>query len=224
MDPFTKDNPTPRRLRMEIVQEYLTQAKPFTKALMLRASQRGDEPYDDLKMMAGEAKYQENDTSFEDFVASTAVATSIGVTKLAAQTIGIEANYQPGSEIPKGAPCVVAFSLCILHSINELLLGDAVAINLKLAVIDTAKMHYIFHDNKEASERAFEGFKLYQEIQANRSKAANEWRDGMSKLVSLYVLQWTSNNSELKKLDCINLFGKCLKMLISIASRDSATT
>lgn len=187
---------------------------------MLRASQRSDEAYDNLEITRGKMNYQEDDTTFEDFVASATVATSIGVTKLAAQAIGLEANYLPGSELPKEAPIVVAFSLSILHLINEFLIGDEVTINLKPAVIDTAKMHYMFHDNQEASERAFEGVKLFQEIQGNNSKSVKDWREGMSKLVSLYVLQWTSDNAELKKLDCIHLFGKCLKMLGDIAPRD----
>jgi hypothetical protein len=203
------------------VQDYLPLAKPFTKALVLRASQRGDEAYDDLEKSLGKINYQEDDTTFEDFVASATVATSIGVTKLAAQTIGLEAGYLPGSKIPKEAPIVVAFSLSILHLINEFLLGDEVTINLKPAVIDTAKMHYMLHDNQEASERAFEGVKLFQEIQGNNSKSVKDWWEGMSKLVSLYVLQWTSDNADLKKLDCIHLFGKCLKMLSNIAPRES---
>jgi hypothetical protein len=143
------------------------------------------------------------------------------VTKLAAQAIGLETSYLPGSELPKEAPMVVAFSLSILHLINEFLLGDEVTINLKPAVIDTAKLHYMFHDNQEASERAFEGVKLFQAIQGNNSKSVNDWWEGMSKLVSLYVLQWTSDNADLKKLDCIHLFGKCLKMLGDIARRES---
>jgi hypothetical protein len=220
---FSKDKQQPRRPRMEMVQDYLSQAKPFTKALILRASQRGDEDYEDLKKMVGKVNYQEDDMTFYDFVASSAVATSVGVAKLAAKAIGIEPNFLPGSEIRKEAPVVVAFSVCLLHLINEFLLGDGVAINLKLAAIDTAKMHYMFHENQDASERAFEGVKLFQEIQANNSKAVNDWRDGMSKLVSMYVLQWTSENVEFKKLDCIPLFGKCLMLLINVGLHGVST-
>jgi hypothetical protein len=201
---------------MEMMKNYLLQAKPFTKALMLRALQPWDAADEDPKKTLDGLSRQEDDTPFEEFVASTAVATSIGVTKLAAHTIGLNTNYQPGSEIPKEAPIVVAFSLCILNLINEFLLGDGVTINLKEAVIDAAKLHYMFHNNQVASELAFEGVKLFQWIQKNSSKAVSDWREGMSKLVSMYVLQWTSESADLKKLDCINLFAKCLKMLINI--------
>jgi len=220
MTEFSEDKPAPRRPRMEMAEGCLPKAKPFTKALMLRASLRGDEPYNDLEKTLGKISNQEEETTFEDFVASAAVATSIGVTKLAAQSIDLAADYRPGSEIPEEAPVVVAFSLSILHLINEFLSGDEVTIDLKLAVIDTAKMHYLFHDNQEASERAFEGVKLFQEIQGNHSKAVKDWWQGMSKLVSLYVLQWTSDNAELKKLDCIHLFGKCLELLGNLIPRD----
>lgn len=74
----------------------MPRAKPFTKALMLRASQRGDEAYDDLKKMVGRVKYQEDDTTFEDFVASAAVSTSVGVAQLATNTIGVKAHVMPG--------------------------------------------------------------------------------------------------------------------------------
>jgi hypothetical protein len=191
------------------------QAKPFTKALLLRASQRGNDTYADLKMMEEKVNNQEEGTTFEDFVASSAVAASVGVAQLAAKAIGIEISYMPGSQIPKEAPFVVAFSVCLLHFINEFLLADGVTINLKLASIDTAKLHYMVRDNQEASERAFEGIKVFKEIQANNSKVVNDWRQGMSRLVSMYVLQWISDNADFKKLDCISLFGKCLKMLIN---------
>jgi hypothetical protein len=85
---FSKDKPPPRRPRMEVVREYLPRAKPFTKALILRASQRSDEAYEDLKNKVGKGKYQEDDMTFEDFVASSAVATSVSVTKLASKAYG----------------------------------------------------------------------------------------------------------------------------------------
>jgi hypothetical protein len=216
MDLSSKTNPAPDRFRMELAKDFLAQAKPFTKALMLRATQLRDQGYKDLKEPEQKPDYLGNDTKFEDIVASSAIATSVGLAQLAAKRIGLEPNFLPGSEIPKEAPTVVAFSLCILHVINEFLAGDGVTINLKLALIDTARMHYLFYGNQEASERAFEGLKLFKEIQSNDSKDICAWREGMSKLVSIYVLQWISENLDLKKLDCISLFGKCLKLLLNV--------
>lgn len=221
---FSKDKPPPRRPRMEMVQDYLPQAKPFTKALMLRASHYCDESYDELKKMIRKVNYREDDKTFEDFVASSALIISQEITKQAAKSIGVKTNYMPGLDIPKEAPFIVGFSVCILYLINEFLVGDEVTINLKFAILDTAKLHYMLHDNQEASERAFEGIKIFQVIQADNSKAIGDWRDGMSKLVSMYVLQWTSNNAEFKKLDCIPLFGKCLKMLINFQLQGIATS
>jgi hypothetical protein len=208
---------------MEMVKDYLPQAKPFTKALILRASQRGDEAYDDLKKIAGKVKYKDDDLTFEDFVASSALTTSHEIAKMAGKCIGVKTNYMPGFDIPKEAPYIVGFSVCILHLINEFLSGDEVTINLDFATIDTAKLHYMFHDNQEASERALEGVKIFEEIQAKNSKDVCDWRNGMSKLVSMYVLQWTSDNAEFKKLDCIPLFGKCLKIFINFGLNGVAT-
>jgi hypothetical protein len=220
---FSKNKKPPRRPRMEMVQDYLPQAKPFTKALILRASQYSDESYDELKKMAGKVNYEDNDKTFEDFVASSALTISNKITSQAAKSIGIETNYIPGFDIPKEAPYIVGFSVCILHLINEFLLGDEVTINLKFATIDTAKLHFMLHDNQEASEQALKGIKIFEEVQANRSKAVNDWRDGLSKLISIYVLQWTSDNDEFKKLECISLFGKHLQILINVGLYGVAT-
>ena len=220
---FSKDKPPTRHPRIEMVQDYLVQAKPFTKALMLRASQYCDESYDELKKMVRKVNYREDDKTFEDFVASSAIIISQEITKQAAKSIGVNTNYMPGLDIPKEDSFIVGFSVCILYLINEFLVGDEVTINLKFAILDTAKLHYMLHDNQEASERAFEGIKVFQEIQADNSKAISDWRDGMSKLVSIYVLQWNSNNAEFTKLDCIPLFGKCLKMLINFGLHQAAT-
>jgi hypothetical protein len=224
MEASSKDNPPLRRLGTEMVHDFLPQAKPFTKALMLRASQRGKAIPEEQKKPLKTISYPEKNTKFEDFVASSAVATSVGVAQLAAQGIGINPNFLPGSKIPKEASILVAFSLCILKIINQFVLGEGVKIDLKLAVIDTAKMHYMFHNNQEASERAFEGVTFFQEVQASNSKDIGAWREGMSKLVSMYVLQWTSEHLELKNLNCIPLFGKCLKMLIGFGFHGVVTT
>ena len=209
---------------MEMVQDYLPQAKPFTKALMLRASQYGDESYDELKKMVRKVNYEDDDKTFEDFVASSALTISKEITNQAAKSIGVKTNYMPDFDIPREAPYIVGFSVCILHLINEFLLGDEVTINLKFATIDTAKLHFMFHDNQEASERALEGVKIFEEVQANRSKAVNDWRDGLSKLISVYVLQWTSDNDEFKKFECIPLFGKHLQILINVGLHGVAMT
>ena len=213
---FSKDKLPPRRSRMEMVQDYLPQAKPFTGALMLRASQRGDEAYDDLKKMVGKVKYQEDDHTFEDFVASTAVSTALEISRLGAKNIGVKTNYMPGFEIPREAPYVVAFSACALHLLNQYLTTDDVKIDFSNAIIDVSKLHYMFHENQEASEMALEGIKIYEHIRDYKSsKDIKTWRDALSEMAYMYVIQWTSDNVDFKRVDYVPLFGKALKMLIN---------
>jgi len=173
--------------------------------------------------MLGKVNYEDDDKTFEDFVASCAITTSHEITRLAAKRIGVETNYMPGFDIAKEAPYIVGFSVCIVYLINEFLVGDDVTIDLKGTIIDVAKLHYMLLDNHEASELALKGIEVFQDVQANKSKTVNDWRDGLSKLISIYVLQWTSENTEFKKLECIPLFGKHLTILINVGLHGSAT-
>jgi hypothetical protein len=200
---------------MEMVQDYLSRAKPFTKALMLRASQHGDDAYEDLKKMVGRVNYQEDDHTFDDFVGSGAVSTSLEISRLAAKSIGKKDVYLPGFDVPPEAPFVVGFSACVLDLMNKYLIADEVKIDFHNAIIDVCKLHYMFHENLEASERSLEGLRVYERIRDDRSSPGiNSWRDAMSELVYMYVMQWTSENEQFKNYNYSKNFGKALQMLI----------
>jgi hypothetical protein len=224
---FTKSNKSSHRPRMEMVQDYLPQAKPFTKALMLRASQRGDEAYDDMKKMLGKVSYKEDDFTFEDFVTSCAVSTSLDITRSAAKSINVKSTFMPGFDLPKEASYVVGFSICVLSLIDEYLLGDEVAIDLEGSIIETARLsyqpYYMLNKNKEAAKLALEGIKVYDVIKVGNGKVETALKDGLSKVISNYVLQWTSDKEEFKKFDCTPFFGKYLRILINVGMHGVAT-
>jgi hypothetical protein len=217
---FTKSNKSSHRPRMEMVKDYLPQAKPFTRALMLRTSQRSDEAYDELKKMLGKVSYKDDDLTFENFVASCAVCTSHEITRLAANSINVKSIFIPGFDLPKESSYVVGFSICVLSLIDEYLLGDKVAIDLEGSIIETARLnyqpYYMLNKNQEAAKLALEGIKVFDVIKGGNGKVETALKDGLSKVISNYVLQWTSDNEDFKKIDCTPFFGKYLRILINV--------
>ena len=122
----------------------------------------------------------------------------------------------PGCDVPPEAPYVVAFSACVLHLLNQYLTTDDVKIDFHNAIVDVCKLHYMFHENQEASERALEGVRIYERIRDDKSsQGIQAWRNALSGLAYMYVLQCTSEKAEVKNYDYAPSLGKALKMIIA---------
>jgi len=225
---FSKDKPPLRRPHMERVQDHLPQAKPFTKALMLRASQHVDEAYDDLKKMIGKVNSDDTEQTFEEFVTSCASCVAQEITSKAAKSINVSNAFYPGFELPKEARYVSGFSLYVLFLISEYLTGDDVKIDIWKTVIEAARTDYQFFYRldqiEEGAKLAKDAVTVFEEVQAGKGQSITAWKDGLSKAISMYVLQWTSDNAEFKKFDCVPFFGKSLKILINVGLHGLPTT
>jgi len=58
-------------------------------------------------------------------------------------------------------------------------------------------------ETEEAAKFAKDAIRVFEDTQDGEGKAVAAWRDGLSKIISMYILQWTSDNAEFKKFDCV---------------------
>ena len=199
----------------EQAETYVLTDKPFSRALLLRASQYGDEAEHDLKEMFGSLKPIAEAKTLDEFAASCAVMIAFTITSEAMKSIGRDRTFMPYDPVPKDALMVVAFSLFVLVGIHGKLKAEGFQLDFTKLALDTACLFFMYHPVQERVKNVMEAQKIFKDVAA-KADAGNvrEWHDNLMQLIPMYVLQWTTESAELKKLDFIPLFGSMLSGLL----------
>lgn len=203
-----------KQSRRKQAETYNLGDKPFTKALLLRGSEYQDDAKSQYRELGGRRPFTEDNT-IEEFAASCAVTVAYHITTRSMESIARGLVFMPYEPPPKEAPMVVAFSLSILVGIYGQLEAEGIKIDFREATMDTANLFYLCHPDHERAQYAMEGIKVFQALaeQTDRDNV-KKWHDNLMELIPIYVLQWTTENAELKKLDHIPLFGSMLSTLL----------
>jgi hypothetical protein len=202
----------PMSSRTEQAKTYDLDDKPFAKALLLRASEYQDKSIHDYRMVGGNRPLNEH-TTLEQFAASCAATVAYHVTTRAMMSIGknLFVPYQP---VPADAPVCVAFSLYVLAAIHNHLETEGIKLDFDEVTVRTTNNFYLLHRDNEAAEHIITGIKVFQSLTSSDHENATKWHDNLTQLMFAYVLQWTTDNLELKKQDFVQLFGNMLSSLL----------
>lgn len=187
--------------------------KPFTRALILRASSYVDETVRELKSMGGVRPIQDEKT-LEAFAASCASTIAYHVAVEAARSQGRNAAFLPYEPVASYAPMVVAFSLFVLAGIEGHLKAEGVLIAFPEVAASTANLFFLSHPDDERVHNTKRGIAAFQSVAKADVPNVRSWHDNLMKVVPMYVLQWETENPELKKLEFGPLFGGMLAGLI----------
>ena len=94
--------------RLEQANGYEINDKPFTEALMLRASHYQDESIKKTKKMAGRIGLVKKDKTLKEFIASCAATIAHEITIESIKNINMSAAFIPQNPVPKYASKVLA--------------------------------------------------------------------------------------------------------------------
>lgn len=200
--------------RKEQADTYKLADRPFTKALLSRSSQYQDEAEQHLKKMVGRIKPIAQDKTFNEFAASCAVTIAYHITTEAMKNIGRDPAFLPYTPVPTHAPMVVAYSLFVLAGVRGQLQAEGIELDFREMAVDTANLFFMAHPDAERAKNAMEGIKAFQSVTKADVDNVKVWHDNLMQLIPMYVLQWTTENQELKKHDFIPLFGSMLSSLL----------
>lgn len=190
--------------------------KPFTEALILRASKYQDEAKQDLIKILGRIRpITQQDNTLNEFASSCAITIARNITSMAMDNIDHEKVFLPYTPLPKYAGLAVAYSIFLLVGIHGELEAEGIKTDSKEMMIDIANLHYMSHPDKERAENAMDGIHMFQFLVKSGGKNIEDWHDNLMKLIPLYVLQWTTEDQQLKQQDFIPLFGSMLNNLFS---------
>jgi hypothetical protein len=187
--------------------------KPFTRALVLRASNYLEETLHELKSM-GSVRPIQDEKTLEAFAASCASTIAYHVSVEAAKSQERNACFLPYEPVPSYAPMVVAFSLFVLAGIEGHLKAEGVAIAFPEVAASTANLFFLSHPDDERVPNVKRGITAFQSVAKADVENVRSWHDNLMKVVPMYVLQWNTQNAELKKIEFIPLFGGMLAGLL----------
>ena len=199
--------------RLERANSFAVNGKPFTSALLSRAAQYQDEAIRDVREMGGSSRVPD-EKSLKDFAASSASTIAYHVAVEAAKAQGRNPAFLPYESVPKYAPMVVAFSLFILAGIHGQLKAEGIDIHFPETAASTANLFFLAHPDDERVAHASRGIAAFQAIAKQDAENVRTWHDNLMKIVPMYVLQWSTDKEEIKKLDFNSLFGSMLASLL----------
>lgn len=200
--------------QMERVAAFDLEDKPITKALLLRAADYQDEAIR-LARQLGNSQPIAQETSLGDLAAGCASSIANKVTIEALVALGRPVFF-PHEPLPKYAPMVVAFGLFVAVSICSHLKAERIELELEKVASRTAGLFFVNHPDDERIEHAKRGIAAFQTIAESDASNVQEWQETLSKLVPMYLLQWTMSKDELKKIDFIKPFASQLASLLKV--------
>lgn len=197
---------------LEQAKSYELEDKPFAKALLLRATTLQDQGEKDLKRMLGKLKPTVKPRTFQELASSCAVTIASHITSKSMEAIDRKPAFLSGDPLLKDAPMVIAFSLFVLAGILSELKAEGIELEFKDLAIRTSSLLFFPYPNEDEVDCALNSKYYFHTLATSDAQNVKEWRDELMGLVQIYVMQWTTEDQELKKVDCIPLFGKYLNM------------
>ena len=200
--------------RLEQAQNYDLNDKPFTKALILRASHYQDDGIRNIKKMVGRIGPIKKDKTIEEFAASCAATIAHDITIKAVEHNNLSAVFPPNKSVPKYSSKVLAFSLLIISGINFGLKEEGIDLNFREVAISATKLFFMLHLAEDITQYLNKGFQEFYTITQSNDLNYTEWHNHISELIPIYVCQWTSDNEELRNTDLIPAFGFLISSLL----------
>jgi hypothetical protein len=205
--------------RTEQAKTYDLTGKPFTQALLSRASQYQDEARSAYRDREGIKPPAGNET-LEQFAASCALTIVYYITVRSMKGIG-RSPLMPSGPVPVDAPVFVAFGLSVLSGVYCRLAAEGIKLDFRDMTAQTLRIFFLLHRETERAKTAVDGLKTFQTLTAGDRNSVKKWQHNLLQLIPLFMMQWTTDNAKLKKIDFIPLFGSMLLSLLRMARSSS---
>lgn len=200
------------------VKQYNLAERPFSEALLLRATTYQDEAHQSLRKAVGSVKPFEKPNSLEALAASCAASIAYQVTVDAAVTIGRDVVFLPSMPVPDDAPFVLAFSLLVLAGMHGPLSGEGLDPDFREMAVQNTSMFFVAHTSEQVTSNCVAGIEAFQATvkAAGDHKVVAQWHDNLMGIVSLYIRHWTTTSAKLKNEDFGPAFGQLLSSLLRV--------
>jgi hypothetical protein len=202
--------------RSEFARTFNFDGKDFTKACVYRACHLQDAATKELTQMLGEIKEFEDEKTINELCASSIVTLTYYITIEAAKRNGLESTFAPFKEAPKHAILLVAFSCLVSLFIHMQADAEGIKIDNNALAVNSATNFFPLWEKEKMIPLLLAGQKLFKETCASDKDNVKEWVLNLSEITYLFVLQWTSENEEAKKINLEDTFASLLKGALGV--------
>jgi hypothetical protein len=204
---------------VEQIAGYDLSSRPVTKALLLRVATGLD---DDLKWFKeasiGTKSFKEPST-LEEQIDSAVCCAALNIMFDATEKNKANCICLPGQPLPSDIGLTVAFAFIAIVGMINPLRAEGYDFDFQKACMTLVRAMLLWHSVEEQEQAYRQGSDVFRQVMlaVPEKKNVRQWLDSYNDLVLLYLIQWTSDDQNVKKPDFPTLFGSLFKALIASA-------
>jgi hypothetical protein len=211
-----------RRTRTERLGGYDLSQRPFTKAMLLRAAADTDAAEKQLHAMIPLMKRGREPSDLDEWIESSTQSFAFHVTATAMDNIG-RRMLLPGDPVPDNERAVVAFSFSVVLALFEPLKKEGYELNFRDTCAGVTHLFAMMHEKNEQFKLYEQSAALFGQVAKSDLPNVKDWREGLEKLVYIFVIQWSSTDVKVKQMKFPSLFGSMLRSFLKVIEPTDAT-
>jgi hypothetical protein len=188
--------------------------KPFAEALFLRAAWLIDSAAIEVDVQL--PSYENADIT--RFAETAIITIAFSITELSGKLIGQSVVYLPDDPVPTNSSLVVAYSLSVAAILTSHLKNDGISCDFDRLATELAGQPFTVKATDERVQHAMAGINTFKQLASADYPKIIEWHGLLAKLIPMYVVQWTSQDQNVRNTDLSNAFAGLLRSLLKVSN------
>lgn len=188
--------------------------RPFTKALFLRAASLIDSAAIEIDVKLPSFK----NGDITRFAETAIITVAFSITELSGKAIGQPVVYLPDDPVPNNSSLVVAYSQHVAAILTGHLRDDGIKCDFNRIGLELAYQPFMVKPMDERVQYANAGINTFKQLTAVNYPKVVEWSDLLAQLIPMYVVQWTSQDQNVRNTDLSNAFAGLLRSLLKASN------
>lgn len=213
---FKKGKKSQDLSRTEFAKSFNFDDKKYTKALIYRACHIQDTSAADITGKIGKIKNWEAEKNINELCATSIATVASHIVIEAAERNDIESVFMLFKEVPKHAVLLIAFTCLITLFIKVQTDADGIETDFNDLAIRGTVTFFPLWENEKIHPHIVAGENIFKRFCSSDEENVKQWISNLRQATDFFILQWTSEKEEVKKIDVEELFGKLLKTALNV--------
>jgi hypothetical protein len=188
--------------------------KPFTEALFLRAASLIDSAAIEVDVKL--PSFQ--NTNITRFAETAIITVAFSIMELAGKAIGQPVVYLQDDPVPNNFSLVVAYSLYVAAILTGHLKADGISCDFDRLATELAGQPFTVKSVDERVQYAITGINTFKHLTSVKHPKVIEWHGLLAKLIPAYVMQWTSQDRNMRDMEVSAAFAGLLRSLLKASN------
>ena len=187
---------------MDYVRSLYLDDRPFTKVLFLRAASLIDSAAIEIDVKLPSFK----NADITRFAETAIITVAFSITELSGKAIGQSVVYLPDNPVPRNSSLIVAYSLSVAAILTSHLKVDGINCDFDRLTSELAGQPFMVKSIDERVQYAIAGINTFKQLASSDYAKVIEWHGLLAKLIPMYVVQWTSQDQNMRNTDLSKAF------------------